>query len=112
VGSFAYNTNSRKGIGVYLNNFNGECIDTTNQEKLTYVPYDSIHLTDKLVFYSLISVPKTIIDNGRLYPEIFAKSNSGIDFNQKVSVGFTVISPPEWDYKISPKKLIHRTGAN
>ncbi len=83
--------------GIYLTNFNGQCFDTTNLAKLTYVPYDSIQLTDKLVFYSEVPVPPSVINAGTFfqiispgfeYPEIYAKTNSGIDFNQKVSIGF------------------------
>jgi len=83
--------------GIYLSNFNGQCFDTTNLAKLPYVPYDSIQLTDKLVFYSEISIPPSVINagtffqsisGGGFYPEIYAKTNSGIDFNQKVSIGF------------------------
>jgi hypothetical protein len=106
--------------GIYLSNFNGQCFDTTNQTKLPYVPYDSIQLTDKLVFYSVISLPPSIINPGTLfqgiyaglsYPEIYAKTNSGIDFYQKVSIGFIEGLPPD-QWKILPKKLIRRTGAN
>jgi hypothetical protein len=106
--------------GIYLSNFNGQCFDTTNQAKLPYVPYDSIQMTDKLVFYSVISIPPSIINPGTLfqgisagllYPEIYAKTNSGIDFNQKVSIGFIEGLPPD-QWKILPKKLTRRTGAN
>jgi|SRR5450631_2566710 len=80
---------------VYLTDFNGKCSDISSWKKLPYVPYDSIQLTDKLVFYSLISIPPSIVEKGTLYPEIYAKSNSGIDFNQKVSVGFIAAYPPQ-----------------
>jgi hypothetical protein len=82
---------------IYLSNFNGQCFDTTNLAKLPYVPYDSIQLTNKLVFYSVITIPPSVINAGTFfqrtsaggfYPEIYAKTNSGIDFNQKVSIGF------------------------
>jgi hypothetical protein len=108
--------------GIYLSNSNGQCFDTTSQIKLPYVPYDSIQLTDKLVFYSLISIPPSIINPGTLfqgisagvlYPEIYAKTNSGIDFNQKVSIGFIEgLSPDPWDYYLLPKKLTRRTGVD
>jgi hypothetical protein len=107
--------------GIYLSNFNGQCFDTTNQAKLPYVPYDSIQLTNDSVFYSVISIPPSVINPGSLfqytyagtaYPEIYAKTNSGIDFTQKVSIGFIEGSPPDSDWKISPKKLIRRTGVN
>jgi hypothetical protein len=107
--------------GIYLTTFNGQCFDTTNQERLPYVPYDSIQLTDNLVFYSVISIPPSVINPGSLfqytyagtaYPEIYAKTNSGIDFTQKVSIGFKEGNPPDSGWKILPKKLIRRTGVN
>jgi hypothetical protein len=121
IKSWPHNFDYNNGYsGIYLSNFNGQCFDTTNQTKLAYVPYDSIQLTDKLVFYSVISSPPSIINPGTLfqgisaglsYPEIYAKINSGIDFNQKVSIGFIEGLPPD-QWKILPKKLTRRTGAN
>lgn len=107
--------------GIYLTRFNGQCFDTTNEQMLPYVPYDSIQLTDNPVFYSMISIPPSIINPGSLfqytyagtlYPEIYAKTNSGIDFTQKVSIGFVEGNAPDSNWKISPKKLIGRTGVN
>jgi hypothetical protein len=107
--------------GIYLSSFNGQCFDTTNQTILPYVPYDSIQLTDKSLFYSEISIPQTIINPGTLfqgisagimYPEIYAKTNSGIDFSQKVSIGFIEGLPPDSYWKILPKKLTRQMRVN
>ena len=81
----------------YIINYNGECSEISSWQMIPYVPYDSIQLTNNLIFYTLISAP----DHGILFPEIFAKTNSGIDFNQKVSVGFDIEYPDgggDWDY--------------
>jgi hypothetical protein len=86
----------RNRSAVYLSDFKGECNDISSWKNLPYVPYENIQLTDNLVFYSLISDPPNGVIHGTLYPEIFAKSNSGIDFKQKVSIGF--INPNPWDY--------------
>ena len=61
---------------------------------IPYVPYDSIELTNKLIFYTVISAP----DHGILYPEVFAQTNSGIDLSEKVSIGFDVGFTDPWDY--------------
>jgi len=74
---------------VYFKNFKG-CYDISQWQRLPYVPYDSIRLTDKPLFYSLVSGHSNIISPGILYTEIFAHSNSGIDLRQKVSIGFTM----------------------
>jgi hypothetical protein len=81
---------------IHLSDYNGKCNDISSWKLLPYVPYDSIQLTDKLLFYTLISDPPTILNRGHLFPEIYAKTNSGIDFNQKVSIGFIERTP--WDY--------------
>lgn len=81
---------------VYLINYNGQCHDISSWTKLPYVPYDSIQLTDKPVFYSLLADHRNPFDQKDMYGEIYARSNSGTDFNQKVSVGFIIASP--WDY--------------
>jgi hypothetical protein len=80
---------------VYLNGFNGECSDFSSWKELPYVAYGSIQQTAASVFYTLIATPKNGINNAALYPEIFAKTNSGIDLTKKVSLGFTNNS---WDY--------------
>lgn len=76
---------------MYFKNFEG-CYDLSRWQKLPYVPYDSIQLTDKPLFFSLVLGHSDIIDPGILYTEIFAKPNSGIDLRQKVSVGFTMFT--------------------
>ncbi len=76
----------------YIINYNGKCNDISNWNWVPYVPYDSIQLTNISLFYTLIAVR-----NGIVYPEIFAKTNSGIDFNQKVSIGFNVAFADPWD---------------
>jgi hypothetical protein len=81
---------------VYLVNYTGACYDISNWQKLPYIPYDSIQQTDKKIFYTLIPGYPNLTTQGTMYPEIFAKTNSGIDFTQKVSVGFSIVSP--WDY--------------
>ncbi len=85
----------------YISNYDGTCKDFSSWVQLPYVPYDSIQLTDKAVFYSLIFDFPNGINHGTGYPEIFAKTNSGFDINQKVSLGFIKGSPTgagDWDY--------------
>jgi hypothetical protein len=99
--------------GVYLINFNGQCNDISSWNKLPYVPYDSIQLTDEKVFYSLVSIPPSVTQSGALFPEIYARTNSGVDFNQKVSIGFVEGYPPQSsDWKILPKKQLRHVGVN
>jgi|SRR5450755_582764 hypothetical protein len=97
-GAFA----SNQSEFVYLSNYNGNCIDASSWKQLPYVPYDSIQLTNKSIFYSLIFDLPNNINQGYGYPEIYAKTNSGIDFNQKVSVGFIegsiATGADTWDY--------------
>jgi hypothetical protein len=78
--------------GAYISNYNGKCNDISKWNWVPYVPYDSIQLTNISLFYTLIAVR-----NGIVFPEIFAKTNSGIDFNQKVSIGFNVGIADPWD---------------
>jgi|SRR5664279_153900 len=85
---------------VYLINYSGTCVDISSWKQLPYVPYDSIQLTSQPVFYSVIHTSNPV-NQGTDYPEIFARTNSGIDFSQKVSVGFTNGNPSgagDWDY--------------
>lgn len=85
----------------YISIYDGTCKDFSSWTELPYVPYDSIQLTDKPVFYSLIFNLPNSINHGNGYPEIYAKTNSGIDFNQKVSIGiikFDPNGPGQWDY--------------
>jgi hypothetical protein len=51
-------------------------------------PHDSILLTNKPIFYSLVSGHSNIVGPGILYTEIYAHPNSEIDLHQKVSIGF------------------------
>lgn len=74
---------------VFFKNFKG-CYDISRWQELPYVPYDSIRLTDKPLFFSLVLGHSNIIGPGILYTEIFANAKSGIDLRQKVSIGFTM----------------------
>ncbi len=74
---------------VYFKNFEG-CYDISRWQNIPYVPYDSIRLTDRPIFYTLVSGNSNIIAPGILYTEIFASAHSGIDLRQKVSIGFTM----------------------
>lgn len=76
---------------VYLKNFKG-CYDVSRWQNLPYVPYDSIGLTNKTLFYTLVRGHSNIIAPDVLYTEIFASKNSGIDLSQKVSIGFTMFN--------------------
>lgn len=81
---------------VFINDFNGKCNDIGNWKKLDFVPYDSIQLTSKPIFYSLVpSIPNNI-NQKTMYQEVYARTNSGIDFSQKVSLGLNVAS--SWEY--------------
>jgi hypothetical protein len=82
---------------VYLINSTGECEDISSWKKLPFVSFENIQQSYNLVFYTLISAPPNGINDATLYPEIFVKSNSGIDIRQKVSIGF-VNSRGPWDY--------------
>lgn len=86
---------------VYVSDYDGTCKDLSSWKQIPYVPYDSIQLTDKPLFYSVIfDIPNTV-NLGTGYPELFAKTSSGIDFNQKVSIGFKNDNPTgagDWDY--------------
>jgi hypothetical protein len=87
---------------VYISDFSGVCKDKSSWKQLPYVPYDSIQLTDKAIFYSVnFTIPNTV-NFGTGYPEIYAKTNSGINFNQNVSVGFinggSISNAGYWDY--------------
>jgi hypothetical protein len=77
---------------VYFKNFEG-CYDISRWQKLPYVPYDSIRLTNQPLFYSVVLGHSNIIGPGISYTEIYANSNSGIDLTQKVSIGFTMTTP-------------------
>ena len=98
--------------GIYLSNYSGACFDTSNLAKLPFVPYDSIQLTNETVFYSIVNTAPTLVDQGSVYPEIYARTNSGIDFNKKVSIGFIEVYPPEQNWKILPKKLLRQIRTN
>jgi hypothetical protein len=78
----------------YIIKYNGECNALSSWQMIPYVPYDSIQQTNISLFYTLIASP----DHGILFPEIFAKTNSGFDFNQKVSIGFDIGFADPWDY--------------
>jgi hypothetical protein len=96
---------SKQSNSVFISNYDGTCKDIGSWNQLPYVPYDSIQLTDKSIFYSVIVSPPNTVNFGTSYPEIFAKTNSGIDFTQRVSLGFTDGNPSgagsgagDWDY--------------
>ena len=72
---------------VYFKNVKG-CSEISSWKRLPYVPQDSILLTNKPIFYSLVSGHSNIVGRGILYTEIYAHPNSGIDLHQKVSIGF------------------------
>jgi hypothetical protein len=67
--------------------FNGNCTDISNWKMIPYVPYDSIKLTDKDLFYSTNSDNADDIANGYDWCIIYATQKAGIDFNQKFSLG-------------------------
>jgi hypothetical protein len=86
---------------VYVSNYDGTCRDIGSWKQIPYVPYDSIQLTDKPLFYSIVFDIPNSVNLGTGYPEIFAKTNAGIDFSQKVSIGFKNDNPTgagDWDY--------------
>jgi len=77
----------------FITTYTGQCEDVGSWQMIPYVPYDSIQLTTKSLFYTVIS------GHGGLFPEVFASKNSGIDFNQIVSIGFDINSGAgDWDY--------------
>jgi Y_Y_Y domain len=63
--------------------FNGNCNDISSWKIIPYLPRDSIELTDKNIFYSTDSSACCI----NAWYTIYATSNAGIDFSQKISVG-------------------------
>ncbi|HLY68822.1 MAG TPA: hypothetical protein VKR53_03780 [Puia sp.] len=76
-----------------ITNYNGQCVDIASWKVIPYVPYDSIQLTPVPLFYTIIP------GHGVLFPEIFAKTNAAIDFNQQVSIAFDLNSGQGgWDY--------------
>jgi hypothetical protein len=77
---------------VFFKNFKG-CYDVNRWQKLPYVPYDSIRLTNQPLFYSVVLGHSNIIGPGISYTAIYANKNSGIDLQQKVSIGFTMTTP-------------------
>jgi hypothetical protein len=77
----------------FIINYNGQCNDVASWQMIPYVSYDSIQLTPESLFYTLIP------GHGVLFPEVFAKTNSSIDFTQKVSIAFDLNSSGgAWDY--------------
>jgi hypothetical protein len=68
--------------------FGGSCNDINNWKSIPFVPYDSINLTDKSLFYS--SNDSDYL-SGMDYMVIYANRNAGIDFTQKVSIGISRI---------------------
>jgi hypothetical protein len=92
---------SKQPDSVYYSNYDGTCKDIGSWKQVPYVPYDSIQLTDKPIFYSVVLNPPNTVNLGTSYPEIYARTNSGIDFTQKVSLGFSDGNPSgagDWDY--------------
>jgi hypothetical protein len=81
----------------YLISYTGAYNSISKWELVPYEPYNSIQLVTQPLFYSLIS-GSLFGSHPTLYPEVFAKTNSGIDFNQKVSIGFNISSAGDWDY--------------
>jgi hypothetical protein len=81
---------------VYLINYTGAFYDISTWKKLPYVSYDAIQLTNQSLFYTLVPGHSFQDEQATSYPEIYGRTNSGIDFSQKVSVGFIIVSP--WDY--------------
>jgi hypothetical protein len=78
----------------YIINYNGQCNDLSSWQVIPYVRYDSIQLTPASLFYTVIP------GHGVLFPEVFAKTNSGMDFTQKVSIAFDINNDGagDWDY--------------
>ena len=69
--------------------FNGNCGDIRNWITIPYIPYDSINLTDKNLFYSSNSNNANDIMNGNDWSVIYATQKAGIDFTKTVSIGVT-----------------------
>jgi len=67
--------------------FGNNCEDIQSWKIIPYVPYDSIKLTNKDLFYSNSTNNADDIDAGEAWVVIYATPQSGIDFNQKVSIG-------------------------
>ena len=65
----------------------GNCIDIQSWQTVPYVPYDSILLTTKNVFYTTNSGDSSDIVNQNDWPVIYARQNGGIDFTKKASIG-------------------------
>jgi hypothetical protein len=70
---------------ISLCSFNGNCNDINGWEIIPYVTRDSIKLTDKNIFYSTDSSACCV----GVWFIIYATPNAGIDFSQKLSVGFS-----------------------
>jgi hypothetical protein len=69
--------------------FDGKCSDIMSWTIIPYVPYDSIKLTNKNLFYSSNSNNANDIANGNDWAVIYASQKAGIDFTQKISIGVT-----------------------
>ncbi len=67
--------------------YNSDCTEIANWRIIPWVPYDSVLLTDKSLFYSSSTDDADIIDNGDAWVVIYAIPQSGIDFTRKVAVG-------------------------
>ncbi len=102
VGSLTYlNLNSPGGLSILFDPFvsstpdilnfcpfNGNCNDISSWKIIPYVPYDSIKLMDEALFYSTNNGNAADITNGNDWVVIYATSNAGIDFAQKLSIGY------------------------
>jgi len=67
--------------------YNSDCNEIGNWRIIPWVPYDSIGLTDKNLFYSSSTDNADLIDAGEAWVVIHATPQSGIDFDRKVAVG-------------------------
>ena len=85
---------SNTNLDVYVNDYNGICLDNSSWKKLPLVPYDSIQLTTHSAFYSLISDFPTSVNHGTFHPVIYINTNSGANLNQRVSVAFNESDNP------------------
>jgi hypothetical protein len=65
----------------------GNCVDIQSWQTVPYVPYDSIFLTTKNVFYTTNSGDSSDIVNQNDWPVIYARQNGRIDFTKKASIG-------------------------
>jgi hypothetical protein len=70
-----------------LCDYNSDCTGIANWRIIPWVPYDSILLTDKSLFYSSSADDPDVIDNGEAWVVIYATPQSGIDFTRKLAVG-------------------------